>query len=78
MVRCIQLDHDCAAMCRLAAEMMSRGSEFAREICALCASICQACAEECSKHSGMEHCKECADRCFRCAEECRGMVMVAA
>lgn len=72
MVRCIGLDIDCAAICRLAAGFMARGSEFARAVCAACADVCQACGDECAKHP-MQHCRECADACRRCADECRRM-----
>ena len=33
MTRCVALDIDCAAICRLAAGYMARGSELAKEIC---------------------------------------------
>lgn len=72
MVRCIELDIDCAAICQLAAGALARGSENAQSICALCADICQACGDECAKHP-MDHCRECADACRRCADECRRM-----
>lgn len=72
MARCIALDMDCAAACRLAAGYMSRGSEAAKQACAFCAQICRMCAEECAKHK-MDHCKACADACRRCAEECERM-----
>jgi hypothetical protein len=65
MARCIQLDMDCAAICRLAAGYMARGSELA-------GMICEACAQECERHQ-MDHCRECAQACRRCAEECRRM-----
>ncbi len=77
MARCIQLDMECAAICYQAAQLMSLGSFHARSVCRICAEICQACAEECSRHD-MEHCKECAEVCYRCAEECRMMTEVAA
>ena len=73
MVRCIQLDRDCAAICLLAAQLMARDSRFAAQFCRLCAEICQACGEECARHTHMEHCRRCAEACFRCAEECRRM-----
>ena len=72
MAQCIRLDMDCAAICRLAVAYMSRGSEFAADICDLCADICEACAKECSLHP-MAHCQECAKACRRCAQECRKM-----
>lgn len=72
IARCIQLDIDCAAICRLAVSYMGRGSELAGLVCNTCAEVCEACAEECDKHP-MEHCKACAQACRRCAQECRAM-----
>lgn len=68
--RCIQLDMDCAAVCRTAGELMGRGSEFAERFNERCAEICNACAEECEKHSHMEHCRTCGETCRKCAEAC--------
>ena len=73
MTRCIELDVDCAAICRLAAGYMARGSELSGAICEVCAEVCDVCAQECARHAGMEHCRLCADACTRCAEECRRM-----
>jgi hypothetical protein len=72
MANCIRLDRDCADACRVAATLMSRGSQFAQQLCALCAAICDACAKECERHEA-EHCRRCASACRRCAEECRRM-----
>ncbi|WP_395139804.1 four-helix bundle copper-binding protein [Schlegelella aquatica] len=72
MARCVALDIDCAAICRLAAGAMARGSENAKAICALCADICQRCGDECAQHKH-DHCQQCAQACRRCAEECRRM-----
>ena len=74
MARCIALDMDCAAICRLAAGHMSRDSEFATQVCRLCADICQACGDECGKHQH-DHCRACAQACRHCAEECRRMAV---
>jgi hypothetical protein len=68
--RCIQIDLDCAQICRAAAGFMARGSEHALAICDLCAYVCEACATECAKHA-MEHCQACAAACRRAASECR-------
>lgn len=73
MARCIQLDMECAAICYASAQLMSLGSERAKDVCAICAEICDACAKECAKHKNMEHCGECAEACRTCAEECRNM-----
>lgn len=72
MARCIALDIDCAQICRLAAGVMARGSEFATALCRVCAEICDACGNECAKHQA-QHCQDCAAACRRCAEECRRM-----
>jgi hypothetical protein len=77
LARCIQLDIDCAAICRLAAGYMARGSECAATVCEACADVCDACAQECERHKGMQHCEECARACRRCAEECRRMASKA-
>jgi len=73
MAKCIQLDTECAALCYAAAQLMSLGSEKAKEICLLCAALCEQCGAECGKHQ-MEHCIECSQACKLCAEECRKMV----
>ncbi len=72
MARCISLDLDCAAICRLAAGYMDRESELAGRICAVCAEVCEECAAECEKFD-MEHCRLCAAACRRCAQESRRM-----
>ena len=72
MARCVALDMDCAATCRLAAGYMARGSEFAGALCGICADVCEACATECERHD-MDHCRACAQACRRCAAECRRM-----
>ena len=40
MAQCVALDMDCAALCRLAAGFMPRGSPFAKEVCRMCAMVC--------------------------------------
>lgn len=72
MARCIQLDMECAALCYGAAQLMSLGSDYAKEVCRLCAKLCRECAEECAHHDN-KHCQECAKACRKCAEECLHM-----
>jgi len=72
MGKCIALDIDCAAVCRLTAGFTARGSTFAPQVCRLCAEICEACGAECGKHH-TEHCQDCAQACLRSAQECRSM-----
>lgn len=72
MAECIRIDQDCAKLCLLSVSFMSRGSQFAVDVCRLCAEVCEACGTECRKHE-MDHCQACADACDICVEECRGM-----
>lgn len=72
MVRCIGLDMDCADICRLSAAFLARGSARAKQVCSLCADICEQCGEECARHQ-VDHCQQCAVACRRCADECRRM-----
>lgn len=77
MAECIRLDIDCAAICRLAASYMARGSQFAQMICQACAQVCEACGAECARHQH-DHCQRCAEACRRCADECRRMATATA
>jgi hypothetical protein len=70
--KCISLDIECAAVCRLAVQLMGSSSDYASAICQVCADICHACAMECRLHN-MEHCQDCALACERCMEECASM-----
>lgn len=71
---CIKLDLDCAEICRTTASLLSRGSEHGEHLLKECVEICNACAEECEKHSHMEHCRRCAEECRLCAEECSVLI----
>lgn len=70
LARCIELNRTCADICALAMREMSRGSEFAARVCALCADVCETCGNECSRHDA-EHCRRCATACRECEEPCR-------
>lgn len=72
MERCIALDVDCAAICRLALGYMARDSDLAGQVCMLCAQVCKACGSECGKLPH-DHCKRCAEACRQCAEACERM-----
>nr|WP_289073751.1 four-helix bundle copper-binding protein [uncultured Halomonas sp.] len=69
MAECIRMDIQCAQICRLAASYMAQNSEYANDICQLCADICQKCADECAKHDA-DHCQACAQACQQCANAC--------
>ena len=70
LARCIQLDIDCAQLCQLVASFVARDSTHAVPLMDECAELCNVCADECEKHSHMEHCRVCAETCRRCAELC--------
>lgn len=70
MVKCIQLDRDCADICALTARFVARNSNHAPHVMRECIEICQACYEECSQHDH-EHCQKCAEACKECAEACQ-------
>ena len=72
MAACIQLDMECAVICYAAAQLMSLGSNKAKQICRICADLCEACANECGKHQH-GHCQECAKACKECASICSTM-----
>jgi len=76
MAKCIHLDRSCADMCSFAMREMSRDSDFADQVCALCAEMCDRCGQECAKHP-MDHCQDCAEACKKCAEACRAMAGAA-
>lgn len=73
MSRCIQLNMECAAVCKAASQLMSLGSDDYKEMCKICADICKKCGDECSKHKNMEHCVKCAEACYQAAELCKKM-----
>ena len=69
----IRLLIDCADTCRMSATLMTRGSDFHRQHCALCAEICHACEEACEEFGDDPQMKACADACRTCAASCRRM-----
>lgn len=76
--RCIQLTTDCADVCAVAAELMSRNSEFAERFSQLCIKTCHACAAECDRFASMnEFCKLCAEACRFCAFKCEEISVAA-
>jgi hypothetical protein len=71
MVRCIELNVDCAEICSTTAGFVARNSESTDTLLEICAEVCRACGEECSKHEA-EHCKKCSEICLACADACDG------
>ncbi|CAM4250243.1 four-helix bundle copper-binding protein [Saccharibacillus endophyticus] len=73
---CLRLDRECADLCGVAIQAMTRNSPFVAEICELVAKACDACADECMKHKH-EHCQECVEVCRECASICRSVLVTA-
>ena len=73
LANCIKLNLDCAEVCRTAASLLSRGSDHGNHLVKECGEICNTCADECEKHSHMEHCRKCAEVCRACADACSEM-----
>lgn len=68
----VKLMVDCIEACQLAADFMARNSELHMASCALCAQICDACANSCEQLGGIEM-ERCASLCRECADNCREM-----
>lgn len=70
--KCIKMLAECAKMCEMSVSSMSCNARFAKEHCKLCATVCDACAQDCAMFQD-EHCQLCAQECKTCAQECRNM-----
>lgn len=66
---------DCARTAETAAALMLTGSRFYRSMCAVCAQIAEACAQQCDVLGDMD---ECAQVCRTCAQLCEQMGLPAA
>lgn len=70
----IQLLMSCAEICRLCTTFMLQKSDFAFELCGLCAKICNACADSCNSIDENDFMmQECSSACRKCAETCQNM-----
>ncbi|MFK3958943.1 four-helix bundle copper-binding protein [Guptibacillus hwajinpoensis] len=70
MAECIRMDRECSDICGYLEQALVRGTPFVAELATACATICEACGNECKKHDH-KHCQDCAEACFKCAEECK-------
>lgn len=68
----VKVTLDCAAICRVVAQLIARDSRFTREMYLVCARVCDATAAECEKHAA-DHCQVSVEICRNCADECRRM-----
>jgi hypothetical protein len=71
-VNCIKTLQDCSEICVLTAGYMSRSSGSIKDVCNVCAAICEKCATECDEFQD-QHCQTCAGTCNQCATECKSM-----
>ena len=72
---CMSVLLECALICQQAVAYMSMDAQFAKDLCKLCANICDKCAQECAMFKD-PHCQKCADVCRACATECKKMAGV--
>lgn len=68
----LKLMTDCIQICQIAADFMIRNSRFYKDICEVCAIICDACAKSCESLNDKEM-DQCAKACRSCAESCRSV-----
>ena len=66
----VRLLFECAELCQLSANWQLSGSQYCRQICAVCAQICRECESRCVGKAARE---ECEYVCRRCAESCEAM-----
>jgi hypothetical protein len=70
--KCISTLHECACICKEASSFMSMNAMHAMDLCKLCGTICDECAQECGMFKD-DHCQKCAAECKDCANECKVM-----
>lgn len=72
--RHINLLTECAEICQLASRFMIATSDFAHDICGVCARICDACGDSCHDIDPEDpHMNACMVACRKCADSCRNM-----
>lgn len=64
----LRLMLDCAAICAFTADALGRKSQFHGRFAALCADVCETCAEDCAAIGDMD---ESVTACRDCARICR-------
>ncbi len=72
---CISILMECALICQQAVAYMSMDAQYAKDLCKLCATICDKCSQECKMFKD-DHCQKCAQVCQECATECNNMAGV--
>lgn len=65
---------DCADICNVAANIVSRSGPFDDLICKACADACAKCGKACEGFPKDKHMARCARACRECEKECRNML----
>jgi hypothetical protein len=69
---------ECAELCQTSARLMLIQSTIHGEVCGVCATACERCAEDCQRMgAGDAKMLNCADVCSRCAKTCDSMSAMA-
>jgi hypothetical protein len=76
LVPCIRLNQDCAEICTVTSNVLSRGVapnlDILTQVLATCILVCEYCIRECLRHATRhDHCRICAEACRRCIVACR-------
>ena len=71
-LKCIGILSECACLCKESASFMAMDAKYAKDLCRLCATVCEDCANECGMFKE-DHCIKCAKECRSCADECTAM-----
>jgi hypothetical protein len=76
LVPCIRLNQDCAEICMVTANILSRSvspnPDIVTHQLAMCVLVCDYCIRECLRHATQhDHCRVCAEACRRCIVACR-------
>lgn len=69
---CISILLECSEICKQASAFMFMDAQYSKDLCKLCAVICEKCAADCDMFKDA-HCQKCADVCRQCATECKNM-----
>ncbi len=79
LAKCIRTNLDCADICGTTARVLSRHTGYdaniSHSLLQACAMACKSCADECERHTDMEHCRLCAEACRRCEQACDNLIM---
>ena len=70
----ITLLKECAEICQITASFMIESSDFAHDVCGICARLCDLCGDSCYDLDPQDPIlRACMDACKNCADSCRNM-----